>query len=155
MKNTVQLHKINIVLNIFLILLFFTSFIGLDPILTQFCQDYQTLFILVYLLSLSCIFYTILKSVFRIKKEQFQLKSNSMANTQTLKQLSHDEKYILSLFINKQSTENSLDPKNPSVQLLEAQKIIINTTIIDGVKKIYRIDPKIYKLLRLNPNLLY
>ena len=78
-----------------------------------------------------------------------------MANTQTLKQLSHDEKYILSLFINKQSTENSLDPKNPSVQLLEAQKIIINTTIIDGVKKIYRIDPKIYKLLRLNPNLLY
>lgn len=78
-----------------------------------------------------------------------------MANTQTLKQLSHDEKYILSLFINKQSTENSLDPKNPSVQLLEAQKIIINTAIIDGVKKVYRIDPKIYKLLRLNPNLLY
>lgn len=78
-----------------------------------------------------------------------------MANTQALKQLSHDEKYILSLFINKQSTENSLDPKNPSVQLLEAQKIIINTAIIDGVKKVYRIDPKIYKLLRLNPNLLY
>ena len=48
-----------------------------------------------------------------------------MANTQALKQLSHDEKYILSLFINKQSTENSLDSPNSSIQLLEAQKILL------------------------------
>lgn len=92
---------------------------------------------------------------FHIKKEQFILKSNNTAYTHTLKPSSHAEKYILSLFINKQSTENALDSQNSSVQLLESPKSIINIAMIDRVKKVYRIEPKIYKLLRLNPNLLY
>ena len=84
---------------------------------------------------------------FHIKKEQLILKSNNTAYTQTLKASSHDEKYILSLFINKKSAENALDSQNSSVQLFESPKSIINIAMIDGVKKVYRIEPKIYKFI--------
>lgn len=155
MKNNISPYTINIVLNIFLLLLFITSFIEVDPILSTFTQTYKTVFILIYLLSLSIITYTLILKFLRYKKEQTQVKNNQLKYQRTLSQLNHDEKHILSLFINKQSTENSLDHKNPSVQLLESQKIIFNTSIIDGSKKVYRIEPNIYKLLRSNPNLLY
>lgn len=155
MKNNISPYTINIILNIFLLLLFITSFMEVDSTLSTFIHTYKTIFILIYLLSLSIIIYTSCLKFFRYKKEQIQLKSNQIKYQRTLSQLNHDEKHILSLFINKQSTENSLDPKNPSVQLLESQKVIFNTAIIDGSKKVYRIDPNVYKLLRSNPNLLY
>lgn len=48
-----------------------------------------------------------------------------MAYIHTLKTSSHAEKYILSLFINKQSTENALEPKTLRFNYLSHQKVLL------------------------------
>ncbi len=150
-----SLLVLNYIFSIFLLLLFFTALMGIDPALSKFIENYLTFFVLIFLMSLAIIIYHQSSKLIKLKKEQVLLKNYQRDFSRTIKQLSYDEKCLLSFFLNEQKTERAFDPKNPSIQLLEAQKIIFNTAIVEGTKKIYRIDAQIYQLIKSNPNLLY
>lgn len=145
----------NRILNIFLILLFITSTLSVDEKLTSFVSIYKTLFILFYILSLSFIVYEILRKIYDAQKLKLLNKSREKEFKNVLNNFNLDKKYIISLFLDKKTTEFALDPRNPTIQILETKKILINTSKIDGNKKIFQIHPNIYESLRNNPNVLY
>ena len=146
---------LNKIFNIFLILLFITSSIHLDQNLTNFILNYKSFFIIIYLISLSIILYNVINTLYLRKQELASIKTSQLTFKENLSQLNHEEKYILSLFLDKKTTEIALDPKSSSVQILEAQKVLFATSQMQGAKKIYRIQPNVYKLIRVNPNILY
>lgn len=146
---------INRIINIFLILLFITGLTLIDEKLSAFLHHYKTIFILIYLVSLTLIIYEVSKQIYDSQKSKNSQKKLERDFKNLLNNFNVDEKYILSLFVDKQLTALALDPKNPTIQILETKKILINTSKIEGNKNVFQIHPHIYQSLRNNPNILY
>ncbi|NWK73041.1 super-infection exclusion protein B [Acinetobacter sp. SwsAc6] len=147
--------KTNKIFNIFLILLFIVILIDLDPALTYVISIIKTPLLLIYLVSTALILYEFLHKFHGHLNEKNRLKSAHKDIQDALNQLSHDEKYFLSLFTEKQVLELSFDPKNPTIQILLSQKLIIDLNKFEGAKKHYRIHPNVYRYLRTHPKVLY
>lgn len=150
-------HKLNYVVFIFLNLLFIVAnFPEIDQKLSQFIlNDFRTPLVMITLFSLSFILFGFFQNKILFWKESKDQSMQSNALKERLKSLSYDEKYILSLFINEQKAEKALAATDPNVAWLENMKLIVNTSKIEGNKKIFRIDPTVMKELKKNPNLLY
>lgn len=156
-KKIINLRVTNQIISIFLTLLFITANIpNVDNHISKaVLEDFRTPLILIFLISLSFIIldkYNQYSTALKSKK--YSLKGNKDI-VQKIRSLSADEKYILSLFINDNSQEKALSPTEPAVAWLENIKLIVNTNIIKGTKRIYRIDPTVMKELKINPNCLY
>jgi hypothetical protein len=146
---------LNRLLNIFLLLLFICSFLNLDEIITQFVKDYQSLFILIYLVSLSIIIYECLKKLLHNNKLQRVFKNNEQRRLDNLSSLSIDEKYILSKYFDNETTEYAFDTKNISVQLLIQKELLVRTSRTQNNKTVFLIDLTTYQLLRKFPKYIY
>ena len=73
-----------------------------------------------------------------------------------IKNLKAQEKFLLSLFIEKDVLELPISHKEPALGLLESKKLLVNTYQKEpNGKTIYRIDPLILEALKINPNSLY
>jgi uncharacterized integral membrane protein len=147
--------KSNKIFNIFLILLFVVIFTDLDPTLTYISSYLKTPLILIYLASTALILYEFLHQLHRNFNETNLLKKAHKDVQDSLNQLNHDEKYFLSQFTEKQVLELIFDPKNPTIQILQSQKFIIDLNKSEGSKKYYRIHPNVYRYLRAHPKVLY
>jgi hypothetical protein len=145
----------NQIFNIFIILIFIASYLKIDENLTNYINDYSTMLIVIYILSLSIILNQIIRKTYdSFRKNNLEKKSQAEFK-HLLNNFDFNEKYILSLFLDKETTELALDPKNPTIQLLESKKIIINTAKVSENKKIFQIHSNIYQSLKNNPNILY
>jgi hypothetical protein len=148
-------NKINAVFLIFLTLLFSVSFFEIDPQITSFIKTNFSLFIVIFLLSLSILIYCELIKFQKEKSKKFSFSNKDKDLIYSLSKLSYEEKNILSLFMDNKTQERPLNPNDQSVAWLENIKFIFNTGKVDGAKKIYRIEPTLSKHLSQNPNSLY
>ena len=143
---------------IFLSLLFLIALSRfIDPEISRFVLDeHKTLLVLVYLASLSILVSDlILKMIAQVKKNSLFKRENENFIYQ-IKNLKDREKFLLSLFIDKDVLELAFLPKEPAIGLLTTKKLLINTYQKDSNgKTIYRIDPMIFEALKINPNLLF
>ena len=62
---------LNRLLNIFLLLLFITAFVGIDENITQFTNSIQSFLILIYLASLSLIIYEVSKKIYQNRSKTY------------------------------------------------------------------------------------
>ncbi|TXJ03805.1 MAG: hypothetical protein E6Q26_03065 [Acinetobacter sp.] len=148
-------QKANAIFFIFLCLIYLSAFLNIDQTLSTFVSKFSTLLILVTLLSLAFIIYDAIIKIKLKKKQTFDFSEENKSLTLKVKSLSHEEKTILSLYLNDKIQEKALHPNDHAVAWLESIKFIVHTGKIDGHKKIFRIDPTLVKYLQKNPNALY
>ena len=115
---------LNRLLNIFLLLLFITAFLGVDESITQFTSSIQSFLILIYLASLSLIIYELGRKFYKKIQITSSLKNIDQNRIKNLSTLSIDEKYVLSKFFDNETTEYAFDAKNISVQTLVQKELL-------------------------------
>lgn len=91
----------------------------------------------------------------QITKENYNSIHQEKEFLNIIKNLSYEEKNILSLFLESKSHEKALNPDDQAVAWLESVKLIFNTGEIEGNKKRFKIHPSVSKYLVQNPNALY
>lgn len=146
---------LNRLLNIFLLLLFITAFLGVDESITKFTSSIQSVLILIYLASLSLIIYELASKFYQKNQTKNSLKDIDQKRIKNLSTLSIDEKYVLSKFFDNETTEYAFDAKNVSVQTLVQKELLVRTSRMKDNKTIFLIDLKAYQLLRLSPKYIY
>ena len=146
---------LNRLLNIFLLLLFITAFLGVDESITKFTSSIQSFLILIYLASLSLIIYELASKFYQKNQTKNSLKDIDQKRMKNLSTLSIDEKYVLSKFFDNETTEYAFDAKNVSVQTLVQKELLVRTSRMKDNKTIFLIDLKAYQLLRLSPKYIY
>lgn len=146
---------LNRILNIFLVLLFLTAFLGIDENITQFTNNIQSILILIYLASLSLIIYEFSKKTYQKNQTENSLKNIDQKRIQHLTTLNTDEKLILSKYFDNETTEFAFDPKNVSIQTLVQKELLIRTSHMKDNKTIFLIDLMTYQLLRKTPKYIY
>lgn len=146
---------LNRILNIFLVLLFLTAFLGIDENITQFTNNIQSILILIYLASLSLTIYEFSKKTYQKNQTENSLKNIDQKRIQHLTTLNTDEKLILSKYFDNETTEFAFDPKNVSIQTLVQKELLIRTSHIKDNKTIFLIDLMTYQLLRKTPKYIY
>jgi hypothetical protein len=150
--------RLNGYLFVFLTLLFLVAITQvIDEKISQFVlEDYRTLVVVLYLISLSILtFDFVLDMIHKARKNKVINKHNTDFINQ-IKNLKAQEKFLLSLFVDKNVLELPISHQEPSLGLLESKKILVNTYQKEANgKTIYRIDPLILEALKVNPNLLF
>lgn len=146
---------LNRLLNIFLLLLFITAFLGIDENITQFTSSIQSFLILIYLASLSLIIYECAKKIHQKNQTQNLLKNIDQKRLKNISALSIDEKYILSKYFDNETTEYAFDAKNVSIQTLVQKELLIRTSRMQDNKTVFLIDLMTYQLLRSTPKYIY
>lgn len=129
----------------------------IDEKISQFVlESYKTPLVLLYLISLSILtFDYILDKIHKTRKNKVIKRDNADFINQ-IKNLKAQEKFLLSLFIEKDVLELPISHKEPALGLLESKKLLVNTYQKEpNGKTIYRIDPLILEALKINPNSLY
>lgn len=129
----------------------------IDEKISQFVlESYRTPLVLLYLISLSILaFDYILDKIHKARKNNVIKRDNADFINQ-IKNLKAQEKFLLSLFIEKDVLELPISHKEPALGLLESKKLLVNTYQKEpNGKTIYRIDPLILEALKINPNSLY
>ncbi|MDN5650760.1 MAG: super-infection exclusion protein B [Acinetobacter sp.] len=143
---------------VFLTLLFLVAITQvIDEKISKFVlEDYKTSLVVLYLISLSILtFDFILDMIHKVRKNKVINKHNTDFINQ-IKNLKAQEKFLLSLFVDKNVLELPIFHQEPSLGLLESKKILVNTYQKEpNGKTIYRIDPLILEALKINPNLLF
>lgn len=151
----ISYKKTNAIFLIFLSLIFLASALGIDEKLTNFIHEYFTFIFIIFLLSLSICIYDVIMKIKQITKENYNSIHQEKEFLNIIKNLSYEEKNILSLFLESKSHEKALNPDDQAVACLESVKLIFNTGEIEGNKKRFKIHPSVSKYLVQNPNALY
>jgi len=137
---------------IFIILLFITAKTGVSPDLTEWVELFNLPLILIGLACSTLLLYKVIVHLIDAIKRSFYKKRELWRLHQFLANLSKDEKYVLSLYIDYKTAERELDPNKSSVALLEVNNVLVYVgPTEDRQKKKYKISPFAQRALLKNP----